>query len=143
MIFMGMKEKNKQTSKMADSKKLSFSELPILKTFLWKFHGLVLGLVGLIDAKGKKTQKNAFCLFLSLNCTVSQPYRLSHINALRINQFYEPKDQSIKFSPNFFENWQFWKTNFFLSRPFWIFFFKDFFFAYSHENQSKLLGYQG
>ena len=36
---------------MAYSKKLSFSKSPIIKMFLWKFHGLVLGLVGLIDAK--------------------------------------------------------------------------------------------
>jgi hypothetical protein len=35
---------------MADSKKLSFSKSPILKIFLWKFHG-PLGLVGLIDVK--------------------------------------------------------------------------------------------
>ena len=37
---------------MADSKKLSSSKSPILKIFLWKFHGLVLGVVGLIDVKG-------------------------------------------------------------------------------------------
>jgi hypothetical protein len=52
---MGMKQKNKIWKikfKMADSKKMSFSKLPILKILLCKFHGLVLGLVGLIDAKG-------------------------------------------------------------------------------------------
>ena len=38
--------------KMADSKKLRFSKSPILKKISRKFHGLVLGLVGLIDAKG-------------------------------------------------------------------------------------------
>ena len=37
---------------MADSKKLSFSKSPILKKILRKFHGLVLGSVGLIDVKG-------------------------------------------------------------------------------------------
>ena len=37
---------------MADSKKLSFSTLPKAEQFPPKFHGLVLGLVGLIDAKG-------------------------------------------------------------------------------------------
>ena len=37
---------------MADLKKALFPTPPILKIFLWKFHGLVLGLVGLIDAKG-------------------------------------------------------------------------------------------
>ena len=38
--------------KMADSKKLSFSTSPKAEQFPPKFHGLVLGLVGLIDAKG-------------------------------------------------------------------------------------------
>jgi hypothetical protein len=33
-------------------KKLRFLKPPILKNFPWKFHGLVLGLVVLIDAKG-------------------------------------------------------------------------------------------
>jgi hypothetical protein len=37
--------------KMAHSKKLRFSTPPILIFFSWKFQGLVLGLVGLIDAK--------------------------------------------------------------------------------------------
>ena len=47
------KKKNlKKESKMADSKKLSFSKSTFLNIFLWKFHELVLGLVGLIDAKG-------------------------------------------------------------------------------------------
>ena len=40
--------------KMADSKKLSFSTSPKAEQFLPKFHGLVLGLIGLIDAKGIK-----------------------------------------------------------------------------------------
>ena len=34
---------------MADSKKLSFSIPSILNIFFQKFHGLVFGLVGLID----------------------------------------------------------------------------------------------
>jgi hypothetical protein len=38
--------------KMADSKKLSFSTSPKAEQFPPKFHGLVLRLVGLIDAKG-------------------------------------------------------------------------------------------
>jgi hypothetical protein len=49
LIFMEMKQKK---IKMADSKKLSFLKLPILNMFLGNFHGLVLGLVELIDAKG-------------------------------------------------------------------------------------------
>ena len=39
----------KKLFKMADSKNLGFSKSAILKN---SFHGLVLGLVGLIDAKG-------------------------------------------------------------------------------------------
>jgi hypothetical protein len=38
--------------KMADSKKLSFSTSPKAEQFPPKFHGLVIGIVGLIDAKG-------------------------------------------------------------------------------------------
>ena len=37
---------------MDDSKKLSFSTLPKIEQFPPKFHGLVLGLVELIDDKG-------------------------------------------------------------------------------------------
>ena len=37
---------------MADSKKLSFSTSPKAEEFPQKFHGLVLGLVELIDVKG-------------------------------------------------------------------------------------------
>ena len=54
---MEMKQKKnfffeKKKIKIADSKKLSFSTSPKAEQFLPKFHGLVLGLVGLIDAKG-------------------------------------------------------------------------------------------
>jgi len=38
--------------KMADSKKLSLSTSPKAEQFPPKIHGLVLGLVGLIEAKG-------------------------------------------------------------------------------------------
>ena len=98
LILMGMKQKN------AASKKVRFSKSPILNIFLGKFYGLVLGLVGLNDAKGimglnlcgheavwnkKKTGKKCifwvFRPFLSFCCTASRPYRLSHINAHRIN----------------------------------------------------------
>ena len=47
--FNGDEEKK---SKMAASKKLSFSTPAIFNIFFQKFHGLVLGLVELIDAKG-------------------------------------------------------------------------------------------
>ena len=41
----------KKNFKMADWKKAYFPKSPILKNFSRKFHGLVLGLVGLNDAK--------------------------------------------------------------------------------------------
>jgi len=84
---------------MADSKKVHFSKSPILKFFFE--NGLVLGLVRLIDAKdmvvrmsdvnSKIGKKCIFCVFrpfLGLYQTVSRPYRLSHTNALCINQSY-------------------------------------------------------
>ena len=49
------KKKNffrKKKFKMADSKKLSFSTSAKAEQIPPKFHGLVLGLVGLIDVKG-------------------------------------------------------------------------------------------
>jgi hypothetical protein len=46
---MGMKQKK---IKMADSQKLNFSKSPILNFFCENFMNKVLGLVGLIDAKG-------------------------------------------------------------------------------------------
>ena len=78
VIFFLLKKK----FKMTDSKKVHFSKLPILKIFLWKFHGLVLWLVELIDAKGidlsqpiwlwgcptksQKQPKNAFSVILRI-----------------------------------------------------------------------------
>jgi hypothetical protein len=65
---------------MANSKKLSFSKSPILNIFFQKFHGLVLGLVGLIDAKGidvaqsiwPKNKQYAF--FACFRAYVGQPH---------------------------------------------------------------------
>ena len=55
-ILMGIKQKKKFYLKkkinIADSKKMRFSKSPILKKISRKFHRSVLGLVGLIDAKG-------------------------------------------------------------------------------------------
>ena len=81
---------------------------------------------------GSKTGKFfifcVFCLFLSLPWTASRPYRLSHIIALYINQSYWPKDQSMKVWQKIFENWRFWKTQFFLIRPILDLFFSNIFF---------------
>ena len=53
---MGMKQKKlgffRKKHQMADWKKLSFSIPPILNIVFQKFQGLVLGSIGLIDAKG-------------------------------------------------------------------------------------------
>ena len=54
----------KKNSKWPTQKKLIFSKSPILKIFLWKFHGSVLGLVGLIDAKGIDLSQPIFELCL-------------------------------------------------------------------------------
>jgi hypothetical protein len=76
---------------MTDSKNLRFSKPPILKKISRKFQGLVLALVGLIDAKGidvaqpiwlrdcltkaEKQAKNAFFEFLDcFRAYVGQPH---------------------------------------------------------------------
>jgi hypothetical protein len=51
-VHISSDEVLKKKIKMADSKKLHFPAPPILNIFSWKFHGLILGLVELIDAKG-------------------------------------------------------------------------------------------
>ena len=48
-VFMGMKQKKNQSGRL---KKSQFLKIANSQYFSWKFHGLVLGLVGLIDAKG-------------------------------------------------------------------------------------------
>ena len=50
--FHGDEVKNNLNTKMAASKKLSFSILPILNIFLRKFQGLILGSVGQIVTTG-------------------------------------------------------------------------------------------
>ena len=80
----------KKNFKMADWKKAYFPKSPILKIFSRKFHGLVLGLVGLNDAKpidlaqpiwrwgclkkALKQAKNVFFVFLGpFRAYVGQP----------------------------------------------------------------------
>ena len=52
VFLTGKKQKTKQKFKMANLKKARFPAPPILNIFLQKIRGLVLGLVGLIDAEG-------------------------------------------------------------------------------------------
>ena len=81
--------------KMADSKKLRFPKSPILNFM-------------------EKPKKCIFCLFLSLCRTVSQPYKLGHINALCINQ-----GSIHKIFAKFFWELAILEISVFLSRPFW------------------------
>ena len=97
----------KKYFKMAVFQNGHFSKSPILKTILWKFHGLVwvsriywckghwcssiYMVVRLSDVSSKTGKKCIFCvfrLFLLLRQTASRPYRLSYISALCINQSY-------------------------------------------------------
>ena len=89
-----------------------------------------------------KTHKKAiiFCLLLSL-CLTSRPYLLSHTNALCINQFYQLKDQSMKFSLKNIENWQSPENDFCL--VFWFLVFgywvvqKNFFLVFLYEKKPR------
>ena len=103
--------------KMADSKKLSFSTTnkswAISSKISWigpwviridwcegQWCGSTYMVVRMSDVSSKTDKKCIFCgfrLFLSLRPTASSPYRLSHINALCINESSQPKDQSMNF----------------------------------------------
>ena len=66
----------------------------------WYWCGSTYMVVRLSNISSKTGKKCIFCVFrpfLSLCRTASQPGRLSHINALCINQSYKSKDQSMKF----------------------------------------------
>ena len=93
--------------------------------------------VRLADISSKTVQKcvlDVFWPFLSLCWTASRPYRLSHINALRIIQFYQPENQCSKFSQKNIENWRFWKTSIFWVGHFEFFFSKKkLFLVFSNE----------
>ena len=54
------RDEAKKKFKMVDSKKLSFSTSPKAEQFPPKFHGLVLGLIELIDAVLNFFSKNFF-----------------------------------------------------------------------------------
>ena len=55
LIFIGIKQRKKKIEKKNQNgrlKKTEFFKIANSQYFLWKFHGLVLGLVGLNDVKG-------------------------------------------------------------------------------------------
>ena len=78
--------------------------------------GLTYMAVRLSDISSKTGKKCIFCVFrpfLSLCRRASRPYWLSQINALSINQSYQPKDPSHSIWQKNVENWLFGKMRFF------------------------------
>ena len=100
---------------------------------------MVVRLSDISSKTGKKYIFAVFRLFLRLRRTASQPYRLNHVDALRINQSYTSKDQSQKFSRKNIENWRFLKTQFFWVGHFDFDFFD--FLLFPNENQSTFIGF--
>ena len=149
---------SKKKFKMADSKKAHFSKSPILKNFLRKFQRLVLGIVGLIDAKAinvalpkwsqgcpaerQKQVKNAFFVFLGCFCPyVGQPHH--HIGwamPFASTNPTNPKTNPWIFHKEIlrigdFEKWAFFESailNFFFQK-------KKKKWLHSHENQPKFI----
>ena len=120
----------KKKFKLADSKKGHFSKSPILDIFLWKFNGLVLGLVGLNDAKGIDV------------AYVGQPH--GHIGWAKSMPFTSFNPTNPRTNPlNFHKKYQelaILKNDLFFSRPFWIFFSrKNFFFCFIPMKTSQSL----
>ena len=134
---------------MAASKKTHFPAPPILNIISWNFHGLILGLVELIDAKGigmaqlvwlwgcptyaQEQAKNAFLVFLGCFWAfVGQPH--NYIGWARPMPFASINSTNPRTNPwNFHEKilrigrvrkWGFFEAAIlnFLSRPFWFFF---------------------
>ena len=87
---------------------------------------MVVRLSDISPKTGQKCIFGVFRPFLNFCRTVSRTYRLSHINALQVNQFYLPKDQSMKFWSKSIENWRSWKMTFCFVFGYWVFQKKNF-----------------
>ena len=91
------------------------------------WNGSTYMVVRLSDIRSETAKKGLFCVFmpfLSLLCwTASRPYGLSQINALRIIQSHQPKDQSMKFSQKILRIGRAGKWPFFLGGHFDFFCF--------------------
>ena len=85
---------------------------------------IVMRLSDISSKTGKKCIFGVFRLFWGLCWTASQPYRLSHVNALRINQFSEKKFWELPIL----------KIWFFFESAILNFFFKIIFLLLSHKN---------
>ena len=131
LLFMGMKQiflfffkkKRKKKSKWPTLKTEIFKTANFQK-FSWKFQGLVLGLVGLINAEGidvvqpiwlwgclsnicsKTAKKHKKCVLAWFNAYVGQPdNHIDWVISMSFATIYQPKDQSIKCSQRTIENW--------------------------------------
>ena len=106
LVFMGMKQKKLLFKEKFQNGRLKRNEIlktansqyffsktswigPWVSTIDWCGSTyMVVRLSDISSKTGKKCIFGVLMLFLSLCRTASQPYRLSHTNALRINQFY-------------------------------------------------------
>ena len=62
--------------------------LPTILVAQLKTHNRTMAIISKFCPKIPRVYTKMHCVFLSLCWTVYQLYRLSHINDLRINQFY-------------------------------------------------------
>ena len=133
----------KKKFKMADSKKLSFSTSSKAEQIPPKFHGFVLGLVGLNDAKGidfaqpirpwgclthaPKQAKNAFFVFFAcFRPYVGQPDdHIGWASSISLPSIYliHPRTNPWNFGKKILRIGCFEKLSFFLSQPSYIFSF--------------------
>ena len=113
-------------------KKTDFFKIASTQIYLVNFHGLTLRVSRIDWCKGH------WCGSIYMVETVQRKLK----NRQKM-VFFVFLGCSMKFSN--VEDWWFWKTQFFLSRSFWklFFIFFSFLLLYPHENQSKLLWYQG
>ena len=132
---------------MADSKKLRFSKLPILKILCQNFRDFCVYRINSGEEHGcgstymaarlserrpchsKKCIFGLFCYKEVFFRTAWQAYGLRHIYILCINLSYKSNNQSLKFWPKNIKNWWFWKSQFFESAIF-ILFFRNFYFCF-------------
>ena len=126
---MKPKQKYEKKFKIADSKKLSFSTTPKSWAIFTKISQIGPWVSRINWCQGHPFAQpiwssacifSVFCSKLSFCWTVGWPYRLSEMNALRINWSYSTKDQFVKFWRKLLSFCGWLKNSFFLSRPFFL-----------------------